>query len=75
VVQLGSFGNSDNARRLRDHVREKGYGSHLQEVVRGDTTLTRVFSGPFATKSEAESAKRALDDAFGLNSLVTSGEK
>jgi DedD protein len=75
VVQLGSFGNSDNARRLRDQVREKGYGSHLQEVVRGDTTLTRVFSGPFATKSEAESAKRALDDAFGLNSLVTSGEK
>jgi DedD protein len=75
VVQLGSFGNSDNARRLRDQVREKGYGSHLQEVVRGDTTLTRVFSGTFATKSEAESAKRALDDAFGLNSLVTSGEK
>jgi len=75
VVQLGSFGNSDNARRLRDQVREKGYGSHLQEVVRGDTTLTRVFSGPFASKSEAESAKRALDDAFNLNSLVTSGEK
>lgn len=75
VVQLGSFGNEDNARRLRDKVREKGYGSHLQAVVRGDTTLTRVFSGPFATKSEAEAAKRALDDAFGVNSLVTSGEK
>ena len=75
VVQLGSFGNEENARRLRDKVREKGYGSHLQEVVRGDTRLTRVFSGPFATKSEAESAKRALDDAFGVNSLVTSGEK
>jgi len=75
VVQLGSFGNEDNARRLRDKVREKGYGSHLQAVVRGDTTLTRVFSGPFATESEAEAAKRALDDAFGVNSLVTSGEK
>ncbi|MBU2955690.1 SPOR domain-containing protein [Marinobacter sp. F3R08] len=75
VVQLGSFGNADNARRLRDQVREKGYGSHLQEVVRGDATLTRVFSGPFASESEAESAKRALDDAFSLNSLVTSGEK
>ena len=75
VVQLGSFGNADNARRLRDQVREKGYGSHLQKVVRGDTGLTRVFSGPFTSKSEAESAKKALDDAFGLNSLVTSGEK
>lgn len=75
VVQLGSFGNGDNARRLRDKVREKGYNSHLQEVVRGENTLTRVFSGPFAEKSEAESAKRALDKAFSLNSLVTSGDK
>lgn len=75
VVQLGSFGNSDNARGLRDEVRKKGYGSHLQEVVRGDNTLTRVFSGPFANKSKAEAAKQALDKAFGLNSLVTSGGK
>ncbi|MDN6318651.1 MAG: SPOR domain-containing protein [Marinobacter sp.] len=75
VVQLGSFGNSDNARGLRDEVREKGYNSHLQEVVRGDNTLTRVFSGPFSEKSKAEAAKRALDKAFSLNSLVTSGDK
>lgn len=75
VIQLGSFGNPDNARRLRDRVREKGYGSHLQELTRGDTVLTRVFSGPFASKSEAEAAKRVLDDAFNLNSLVTEGDK
>lgn len=72
LVQLGSFGNADNARRLRDNVRDKGYGSHLQEIPRGDTSLTRVFSGPFADKAEAERAKKALDAAFGLNSLVTS---
>lgn len=75
VVQLGSFGNPDNARRLRDNVREKGYNSHLQEVERGDVTLVRVFSGPFASKSEAEAAKKKLDQAFGLKSLVTEGDK
>ena len=75
VVQLGSFGNPDNARRLRDQVREKGYDSHLQEVTRGDTVLTRVFSGPFVNKTEAEAAKRELDNAFNLNSLVTEGDK
>ncbi|AKO52709.1 sporulation protein [Marinobacter psychrophilus] len=72
VVQLGSFGDADNARRLRDSAREKGYSSHLQEFSRGDTRLTRVFSGPFASKSESEAAKAALDKAFSLNSLVTS---
>jgi DedD protein len=75
VVQLGSFGNADNARRLRNEVRKQGYSSSLQEVVRADTTLTRVFSGPFASKSDAEAAKQALDKAFNLNSLVTTGDK
>jgi DedD protein len=72
VVQLGSFGDADNARRLRDNAREKGYTSHLQEFSRGETRLTRVFSGPFVSKSEAEAAKAVLDKAFSLNSLVTS---
>lgn len=75
VVQLGSFGSGDNARNLRDKVREKGYNSHLQEITRGDAELTRVFSGPFAEKAEAERAKEVLDKAFGLNSLVTSGDR
>nr|WP_284048094.1 SPOR domain-containing protein [Marinobacter sp. ATCH36] len=75
VVQLGSFGSADNARNLREKVRDKGYNSHLQQVTRGDAELTRVFSGPFAEKAEAEKAKQVLDKAFGLNSLVTSGDK
>lgn len=75
VVQLGSFGSADNARRLRENVREKGYNSHLQEITRGDQKLTRVFSGPFAEKAEAERAKQVLDKAFGLNALVTTGDK
>lgn len=75
VVQLGSFGNADNARRLRDNARKEGYSSHLQTVSRGDSTLTRVFCGPFADKSEAERAKKALDGMFGLNSLVTSSDR
>jgi DedD protein len=75
VVQLGSFGSDGNATRLREKVRAKGYSSHLQRISRGDSELTRVFSGPFAEKAEAEKAKLVLDKAFGLNSLVTSGGK
>jgi DedD protein len=74
VLQLGSFGNEENARRLRDNVRDRGYGAHLQEVERGDQRLVRVFSGPFAEKAEAEKAKEVLDKAFGVKALVTKGE-
>lgn len=75
VVQLGSFGKEDNARRLRDKVVEMGYGGHLQQVGDGDSRLTRVFSGPFVDKTDAQKAKARLDEAFGLNSLVTTGDR
>ena len=75
IVQLGSFGNADNARRLRDKVIEMEYGAHLQQVTRGDTELTRVFSGPFVSEAEAKKAKAVLDKEFNLNSLVTTGGK
>ncbi|WP_404362398.1 SPOR domain-containing protein [Marinobacter sp.] len=74
VVQLGSFGNADNARRLRDNVREKGYDAHTQRVEGGETTFTRVFAGPFADKEDAREAKGELDTAFGVNGLIVSGE-
>ncbi|HLV77133.1 MAG TPA: SPOR domain-containing protein [Marinobacter sp.] len=75
VVQLGSFGNADNARRLRDRVLEMNYGAHLQQVSRGDSELIRVFSGPFVSEAEANKAKTALDKEFNLNALVTRGSK
>lgn len=74
VVQLGSFGNADNARRLRDKVRELGYDSHLQKVEQGDTVFTRVFSGPFVDEAAAAKAKQELDAKFGVNGLVTSSQ-
>ncbi|MBJ6137772.1 SPOR domain-containing protein [Marinobacter litoralis] len=75
VVQLGSFGNESNARRLRDNVIEMGFGAHLQQFSSGDKTLTRVFSGPFVNRADADQAKVKLDKKFGLKSLVTKGGK
>ncbi|MFV8571043.1 SPOR domain-containing protein [Marinobacter sp. SBS5] len=75
VVQLGSFGNEGNARRLRDNVIEMGFGAHLQQFSSGDKTLTRVFSGPFVSRADADQAKAKLDQKFGLKSLVTQGGK
>ena len=76
VVQLGSFGNADNARGLRDRVREAGYNAHVQRVERADAApLHRVFAGPFIERSDADKAKQALDRQFSVNSLVTSGDR
>jgi DedD protein len=75
IVQVASFGNEDNARRLRDRIVELGYDAHLQRFSGGETQFTRVFSGPFVDKTDAEDTKRVLDEEFDLDSLITKGEK
>lgn len=75
VVQLGSFGDTKNAQRLRDSVRAKGYPAYLQTAHAGSKTLTRVFSGPFVQKADADAAKIKLDKAFKIKSLVVAGDK
>ena len=73
VIQLGSFGNMENANRLRDSVIEKGYDAYTTQYESNGKTLTRVISGPFAKKTLAEAAKTRLDKAFSINSLVMEG--
>ncbi|WP_198962793.1 SPOR domain-containing protein [Mangrovitalea sediminis] len=75
VVQLGSFGDTKNAQRLRDSVRAKGYPAYLQTAHTGSKALTRVFSGPFVQKADADAAKIKLDKAFKIKSLVMAGDK
>ncbi|MDX1589549.1 MAG: SPOR domain-containing protein [Oleiphilaceae bacterium] len=72
LVQLGSFGNADNARALRDRVRESGMQAYTESFQRQDDTLNRVFAGPFVSRDKAKQAKQSLDEAFGLDTLVIS---
>lgn len=75
VVQLGSFGTQDNATRLRDQVRAKGFAAFTTPVQMNGQEMTRVFTGPFVDKKDADAAKKALDQAFALNSKVMAGQE
>lgn len=72
LVQLGSFGSTENARRLRDKVRESDVEAYIESFDRDGETLTRVFAGPFVDRSAAEDAKTELDESLGLDTLVIS---
>jgi len=75
LVQLGSFGSGDNARKLRDRAREAGIQAYVEELTREGETFTRVFAGPFMSRSDAQSAKSDLDERFSLDTLVISAGK
>lgn len=56
-VQLGAFGNPQNAQRLAAHL---GGDVKISTVQRGGQTLYRVRSGPFTTTDQADAALSQL---------------
>ncbi|TCP10824.1 DedD protein [Crenobacter luteus] len=63
-VQLGLFGNLDNAQRLIAALKARGIEAK---------TETRVFLGPFRTRAEAEEAMAAVKDVGAQPMLVPAG--
>jgi DedD protein len=66
IVQLGSFGEEANARRVAQRAGTFGYKADVSSVKRGGQTLYRVRVGPQKTRAEADSAASALR-AHGIN--------
>jgi len=70
MVQLGTFGDSANAYRLRDKIRRDGFDGHTKKVnIKGKASV-RVLSGPFVNKREAHKVKKKLDAKYKVNSLI-----
>lgn len=60
VVQVASFGSTDNAKRLSETLRGSGYAV-LSDTVTSDVgTLHRVRVGPYASEAEASAAAARL---------------
>jgi len=60
AVQLGSFGEEANARRLAERVTTFGYKPTISSVRSNGRVLHRVRVGPYATRNQAEAAASAL---------------
>jgi DedD protein len=60
VVQLGSFGEEANARRLAQRVDGFGHKAVVSSIRSNGRTLYRVRVGPMATRGAADAAASAL---------------
>jgi DedD protein len=69
TVQLGSFGEEANARRLAQRAGTFGYKAEVSSYRSGGRTLYRVRVGPQATRAAAEAAASALR-AHGVEASV-----
>lgn len=76
-LQLGAFGNADNAETLRQHLeRELDWideGIHVQaSPLANGNKIHRVQAGPFASRAAAEKAAERVREAVGSRPAVVS---
>lgn len=63
AVQLGSFGNQENAERLAAELRKQGHAAFLSQVVTSDGQRHRVRIGPQKDRAAAEAVAASLSKA------------
>jgi DedD protein len=73
TVQLGSFGDESNARRMAERASTFGYKASVASYKANGKTLYRVRVGAYASKGQAEATASALG-AHGLTARVVAAE-
>jgi len=69
-LQLGSFQNEDNARALREKLRESDYRSYILEADTETGKMLRVLVGPVLDKSVLEDTAVRIKETFGLEGRI-----
>jgi DedD protein len=70
AVQLGSFGNKENAERLAAELRKQGYAAFLSQLNTDSGTLHRVRIGPQKDRDSAEEMAARLQKAGHTGQVV-----
>ena len=66
AVQVGSFTQRDNAMRLRDQLRSKGYKAFVERITSADKTFYRVRVGPEVSREKAMALQKDLQSKMKL---------
>lgn len=70
AVQLGSFSNPENARKLKDNLIAKGYSAFVETVYLDKGKKSRVFVGPEVKREIAEETVKKLQRDVNMKGLV-----
>jgi DedD protein len=70
VVQLGSFSNEQNALKLRDQLRAKGYTTFVEAVDANGVKVFRVRVGPELDRLRAEAIREKLEKELKIKGIV-----
>lgn len=73
VVQVASFSSADTADRVVEQLGRLGHSAMVDVIVRGDSRLYRVRTGPYASRAEGDRAQAQIAGAVrGVDPVVMS---
>ncbi len=72
IVQVGVFSQADNARRLQERLKAKGYAVTLDPPGASRGKTVRVEVGPYKDQAAAKSAAARIQRDFDINGIVRS---
>ncbi|WP_373078477.1 SPOR domain-containing protein [Zhongshania sp.] len=70
VVQVGVFGNEGNAAALKKSLQSAGYKAFTDQIQRDGKRLNRVLVGPVVSEEKAIAQQSAINQRFGVKSIV-----
>jgi DedD protein len=70
AVQLGSFGDPENATRLQARLREAGFRAYTEQVEAQGRTLQRVRVGPEPSRADAERLQAEIAARLGIEGII-----
>lgn len=70
AVQLGAFGNADEANKLRDRARAAGFSAFVEQVRTDKGTLNRVRIGPVVNRADADRLKGQVAAKLGIGDAL-----
>lgn len=70
AVQLGAFGSTAEAGKLRDRARAAGFSAFVEQVRTDKGTLNRVRVGPVASRADADQLKAQVAAKLGVSGIV-----
>lgn len=73
AVQVGTFSNQGNVRRLSKQLKEHGYSLMLKDVNLKQGSAVRVRVGPYTTKASADRAQDKIRQQIGVKGVVVAG--
>ncbi|ALN56694.1 SPOR domain-containing protein [Lysobacter yananisis] len=70
AVQLGAFGNAEEANKLRDRARAAGFSAFVEQVRTDKGTLNRVRIGPVVNRADADKLKGQVGSKLGIGDAL-----